>query len=187
MMDWQSVVVERRVAAILLILCFLVFVPGGLLFTQRAIWKVPAAQSDSHWMWERGWVIAAALINLLGFVLLEDLLRDAGDMIVARLALTVYLTATVLLVVAEGWLLNTHAMIYPQVAIYVVLAFLAQIAFGFSLLQSGIVPGWVGWATILWNLVFLVIMPIVSPGDIYFPVLHHVAPLLIGIALLLAR
>lgn len=183
----QSIWIERRVAAILLILCFFVFVPGGLLFTQRAIWQWPAAQSASHWFWERGWVILAALVNLLGFVLLEDLLRGAGDVILARLALALYLTGTILLVTAEASLLNNHQMVYPQVVIYVGLAFLAQVAFGVSLLQSGLVPGWVGWVTIVWNLVWLVVLPIVSPRDVYFPVLHHIAPLIIGVALWAAK
>ena len=51
-------------------------------------------------------------------------------------------------------------------------------------MQTGLVAAWAGWATILWNLGWLLIMLIIRPRDIYYPVLHHVAPLLIGIALL---
>jgi hypothetical protein len=32
--------------------------------------------------------------------------------------------------------------------------------------------------------VWLVALPVFTPRDVYFPVLHHAAPLLIGIALL---
>jgi hypothetical protein len=32
--------------------------------------------------------------------------------------------------------------------------------------------------------VWLVVLPVITPRDIYFPVLHHVMPLMIGIALL---
>jgi hypothetical protein len=71
--------------------------------------------------------------------------------------------------------------------LYVVLAFLAQAALGTSLLQTRLVAGWVGWATIIWNLGWLLVMFIVRPRDIYYPVLHHVAPLIIGIAFLTQR
>jgi hypothetical protein len=73
---------------------------------------------------------------------------------------------------------------YPHIVLHVVLAFLAQAAFGAALIQTGLVPSWVGWATIIWNLAWLICLPVTSPRDIYFPVLHHVAPLVIGIALL---
>jgi len=80
--------------------------------------------------------------------------------------------------------LHNREWVYPQIVFHVVLAFLAQAAFGAALLRTGLVAGWVGWATILWNLAWLVVLAIVSPRNMYFPVLHHVAPLLIGIALL---
>ena len=178
---------ERRFAAILLILCAIVFLVAGMLYTGRAIWKWPAAQTYSYLIWERGSVIAAALINLMGFVLLEGVLRGAGDTIIARPALAAYLVATAVLVAAEGSFLNSHEWVQPQIILYVVLAFLAQAAFGLALLRTGTVPAWVGWATIAWNLAWLVILPIASPKDMYYPVLHHVAPLLIGIVLLATR
>jgi hypothetical protein len=71
-----------------------------------------------------------------------------------------------------------------QFVFYVVLALLAQAAFGVSLLRTGLVAGWASWTTIAWNLVWLVVLPLASPGGMYYPALHHFAPLLIGIALL---
>jgi hypothetical protein len=53
-----------------------------------------------------------------------------------------------------------------------------------SLLQSRMIPSWIGWTTLVWNIAWLVALPVVSPTGIYFPVLHHVLPLVIGIALL---
>jgi hypothetical protein len=47
-----------------------------------------------------------------------------------------------------------------------------------------VLAAWLGWVTILWNLVWLVVLPVITPRDIYYPVLHHFAPLLIGTALL---
>jgi hypothetical protein len=177
---------ERRIAAILLIGCWVVFMVAGILYTGRAIWKWPAGQTQTHLVWERGLVIAAALINLMGFVALESLLHGAGDVVIGRLALSVTLIATAVLLTAEGSFLGSHNWVYPQIVIYVALAFLAQAAFGVALLRTGIVPGWAGWATIAWNLGWLAILPFASPKDIYYPALHHAAPLLIGIILLLS-
>jgi hypothetical protein len=90
----------------------------------------------------------------------------------------------VVVIVAETAYLGKRDWIYPQIVLYVVLGFLAQAALGASLLQTGLVAGWVGWFTIIWNLACLVLLLIFSPRNIYFPVLHHLAPLIIGIALL---
>jgi hypothetical protein len=120
----------------------------------------------------------------MGFVLLENMLRNAGDTVIARLAMVIYLISAAVLVVAETTFLYKGEWVYPQLVVHVVLAFLVQIAFGVSLLRTGLVAGWAGWAIIIWNLGWLVVLPIVTPRDIYFPVLHHVAPLIIGIALL---
>ena len=182
-MDAQTLLLERKLAGTLLIACFLVFTVGGLLYTGRAIWKWPAAQTGTYLLWERGWVIAAALVNVLGFVLLADLLHKAGDGLIAQPALILYAIGTAMLLAAEGAFLNDRRWIGPQVVLYVVLAYLAQAGFGVALLRTGLVPAWVAWATIAWNLGWLATFAVVRPDDIYYPVLHHVAPLLIGAAL----
>ncbi|MEZ4770192.1 MAG: hypothetical protein R2844_17420 [Caldilineales bacterium] len=184
-MDAQTLLLERRLAGFLLIGCFLVFVVGGLLYTGRAILKWPAAQTDTYLLWERGWVIAAALVNVLGFVVLADLLQNSGDLIIARLALTVYVIGTAVLLAAEGTFLHDRQWVTAQVVIYVALAFLVQAAFGVALLRTGIVPAWAAWLTIVWNLGWLALFAVLRPDDIYYPVLHHVAPVLIGVALLM--
>jgi len=178
---------ERQIAAILLILCFVVFAVGGILFMGRAMLKWPAAASPSYLIWERGFIIAAVLINLLGLGLLEGMLRDAGDSIFAKMGLTITVIAVAVLVGAEASIMSNREQPYAQIVIYVVLAFLAQAAFGVALLRTDVVAGWVGWATLIWNLAWLIVLPIVSSRDIYYPVLHHAAPLLIGIALLVKR
>ncbi len=174
----------RTMVASLLVLCFVVFGFGGVLYSGRALLKWPMAETASYLLWERGFVIAAVLATVLGLALLEDMLRAAGDSFLARMGIVAYLFAAVVVVVAETAYLGRRDWIYPQIVLYVVVAFLAQFAFGAALLQTGLVAGWVGWATIIWNVAWLVVLPIFSPRDIYYPVLHHVAPLIIGIALL---
>ena len=175
---------ERSIAASLLVLSFVVFGVGGILYTGRAIWKWPAGQTPRYLLWERGFVIAAVLATVLGLVLLEDMLNSAGDSGAARSGMVTYVFGAVVVVVAETTYLGSREWVYPQIVFYVVLAFLAQAAFGVALLQTDFTAGWVGWTAIIWNLAWLVFLPILSPRDIYFPVLHHVAPLIIGIALL---
>jgi len=95
-----------------------------------------------------------------------------------------YFFGAVLLVAAEAMRLPEGQASYPLIVVYVVLAFLGQAAIGGALLQSNLLPAWIGWTTVVWNVALLVILPIVTPGDIYFPVQHHLMPLLIGISLL---
>jgi hypothetical protein len=100
------------------------------------------------------------------------------------MALALYLIAACVLVVAEMAYLDNRTWVYPQIVAHVVLAFLAQAAFGTALLRTGLTASRTEWAAILWNIGLLVIMSIFYPRDIYFPWLHYVAPLMIGIALL---
>lgn len=174
----------RTISASLLVMSFFIFLMGGVLFAGRAFLNWQIEETSSHLRWERGFVITAVLATVLGLALLEHLLVAAGESVLARIGMVTYLFGAIVVVVAETAYLGKRDWIYPQIVLYVILAFLAQAAFGASLLQTGLVAGWVGWATILWNLGCLIIMLVVRPRDIYYPVLHHVAPLIIGIALL---
>lgn len=177
----------RTAAASLLIACFFVFTFGGVLFTGRAFLKWQIDETSSHMFWERGFVIGGVLATVLGLALLEEMLRAAGEPVLSRLGMAAYLFGAVIVVAAETAYVAKRDWIYPQIVLYVVLAFLAQAAFGAALLRTGLVAGWAGWATIFWNLGWLLVMLIIRPRDVYYPVLHHVAPLLVGIALLVQR
>ncbi|MCA9875581.1 MAG: hypothetical protein KC441_18045 [Anaerolineales bacterium] len=183
-MNAKEILSEPVVAGWLLILSAIVFVPSGLLFTGRVILKWPLAQAQSYLYWERGLVMTAVLVATLGFILLERLLEDAGDKIFSPLAMTIFLVGTVLVLVAESFGLKLQDYMYTPIVVSVILAFIGQAIFGASILRTGLLPGWVGWATVIWNLAWLVILPIARPQDMYYPWLHYVAPLVIGIALL---
>ena len=186
-MDLKVLTSQQIVCGWLLILSGVIFVPGGLLYTGRAILKWPAAQSQSYLYWERGLVMAAILDATLGLVLLERLLGAAGDQILTPIGLTIFLIGTVLVLTAETLSLGRQEMIYAPIVVFVVLAFLGQAAFGAAILRTGLLPAWVGWATIIWNLAWLVILPIARPQNMYYPWLHYVAPVIIGIMLLVGR
>lgn len=186
-MDGKSLVSGQVVAACLLILSGVLFVPGGLLFTGRAILKWPSAQSQNFLYWERGFIIAAILVATLGWVLLERLLETAGDMILAPAGMVIFLIGAVLCLAVESFSLNRQESAYAPIVVFVILVFLGEAAFGGSILRTGLLPAWVGWATVIWNLAWLVILPIARPQDMYYPWLFYAAPLVIGIMLFVGR
>ena len=183
-MDAKVIMSEQVVAGWLLILGGVIFLPAGMLYTGRAIWKWPAAQSQGYLYLERGLVMGAFLVATLGYVLLKQRLEGAGDSIVAPLAMTITLIATVLVLAAESFGLKLQDYLYAPIVVAVVLAFLGQAAFGVSILRTEYLPVWVGWAAVIWNLAWLIILPIARPQNMYYPWLHYGAPLIIGIALL---
>lgn len=178
---------ERTIAASLLVLTFMVFEIGGILFTGRTMLNWPIENRVFHMRWERSFVILPTILTVLGLVLLADLLRAAGDTFLAQLGMTTYLFGAVLVVSAETRLIDNGEWSYSQVVTFVVLALLSQAAFAVALLQTGLVPAWAGWATLIWNLGYLLIILIVRPREVYYPAIHCVAPLMIGIALLIQR
>lgn len=180
----QGLQTERSAAASLLIVCMIIFTVSGMLFTGRSFWKWQVAATPAYLRWERGFVIAAVLATALGLALLDDMLVAAGAGVLARIGMVTYLFGAVVVVVAETAYLSSGEWNSAQVVLYIVLAFLGQAIFGVALLQTGLVAAWAAWATIIWNLGWLLVMLIVRPREMYYPVLHHVAPLLIGIALL---
>ena len=68
--------------------------------------------------------------------------------------------------------------------IYAALGFLALAAYGVSLLQAGLLPAWVGWATLLFSVAMLIVLFI--QGD-NLPAFHYLPGVLIGVVLLIQR
>lgn len=183
-MTANNIILEQDAAGWLLILSGLLFLPGALLYTSRVIWKRTTGTNPVYRYWERGWVIAAVVVVVLGWGLLEKLLEAVGDSILAPSGWILLLLSAGLVLAAELYNLSQQAWLQPLIVVHVVLAFLSQAFFGASLLKTGLLPAWVGWATILWSLGMLIYLPVFKPRDIYYPWVHYVAPLMIGIGLL---
>ncbi len=176
----------ERTAGTLLILGSVAFLPGGMMFWVRGGTRGGTPPRPAYFVWERSFVMAAVVLTAIGFVLLDGHLQNTDGNVLARTGATAYLFAGILLVAAEALSLSQgFEKHYSLIVIYVVLAFLAQAAIGGSLLQAALLAEWIGWATILWNIAWLIALPLITPRDIYFPALHHFMPLLIGIASLL--
>jgi hypothetical protein len=184
-MESQSIYTTPRIAGVLLISCFFVFMVGGLMFWARNGMAGQPAPNFAYLALERGFVMAAAVVTAIGLLLFAAIVGEAhGALLPARLAAATYAVATALLLVGELGMLRSGRFPYAPIVAYVVLAFLAQAALGGILLRTGFLPSSIAWAAIAWNIAWLVVLPILTPSDIYFPVLHHVIPLLVGIALL---
>ena len=97
-----------------------------------------------------------------------------------------YLAGSIIGVVAETLELKSTA-VYPMIVVYVTLAFVSQAAIGCALAMSDLVPRWIGWATAVWNVAWLAFLVLATPWDVYFPVLHLIMPVFIGVALILRR
>jgi hypothetical protein len=174
-----------RAAGLFLVLGSAANVAGVLMFWIRGGASGGSPPSPAYYLWERSFIMAAVILTAIGFVLLEGQLQNTSSRVWARAGATAYLIAGILGIAAEALELTWRGQsFYPLIVVYVVLAFLAQLAIGGSLLQVGSVAAWLGWVTILWNIAWLVVLPLTTSRDIYFPVLHHVMPLLVGSALL---
>lgn len=174
----------ERVTGFVFVLGFVANLAGVLMFLSRGGIQGGAPPSHTYFVWERSFLLAAVVLTAIGLMLLEGRLQNTDGRVLARVGATAYLFGGILVVVAEALDLNPGQNTYALIVIYVVLALLAQATMGGSLLQAGLLPAWIGWVTIIWNIAWLVVLPVTSPRDIYFPVLHHVMPLVIGIALL---
>jgi len=146
---------SQRAAGALMVVAIIPLALGVFLFLSRNGVQGGAPRSTALFVWERGSILAAVVLTTLGLALFEAVLYETGGRVLARV-----------------------------IVVFVVLAFLGQAAIGGALLQSNLLPAWIGWTTVVWNVALLVVLPIVTPGDIYFPVQHHLMPLLIGISLL---
>ena len=179
-----------RAAGFFLVLGFVASLAGVLMFTIRGGAGGGAPPSHTFFVWERSFFMAAVILTAIGFVLLEGRLQlqNADGRALARTGATTYLIAASLLVTAEAFRMSVgdqfEKRAYALFVVYVVLAFLAQAAIGGALLRSRVVGASIGWVTIVWNLGLLVVLSVITPGDIYYPIAHQIMPLVIGGALL---
>jgi hypothetical protein len=150
------------------------------MFTARGRGGPPP--THGYFVWERSFIMAAVVLTAAGFALLAGCLRNSHGRALAGTGAILYLFGGVLVLAAEASGLSRETQLEPLVFSYAVLAFLAQAAIGVSLLQAGLMAAWVGWVTIVWNIGCLVVSLVT--GLFYIPFVHHVMPLVIGIALL---
>jgi hypothetical protein len=177
----------EHAAGIFLVLVAVATLPGFMMFWLRGGHRGGPPRSRTHFIVERSSIMSGAILAAIGFVLLAGAFQNAGG-VLAIIGATAYLFGAVLVVAGEALSLTVgYEKIYPITVIYVVMAFLAQAAVGGAVIQSGLLAASIGWATILWNIAWLIVLSLFSRRDMYYPILHYVMPLVMGIALLLSN
>ncbi len=161
------------------------------------------ADNAATWRWANIFMGTVAVATLAALTVLSTILEGEGERTLSRLGLLGWLLAAVLWTVFSAFraIISVRAaqqmvdtgtvpQYYEPLAewgfalfyIYAVVGFLALVAYGGSLLQVGLLPAWVGWATIVFSVAMLVLLLIM--GDT-LPAFHYFPPLLIGISLLM--
>jgi hypothetical protein len=182
--DWLT---YRWLSGLSLVLAFVTMMLGVLMFLSRVGAGGVRLNIHAPIVLERSLLMAAVVLTAIGFILLENVLSQSAVHGLARIGATLYLIATPILLTSEAIELAPGRGIYYLYVIYVVLALLAHAVIGFALFHTTDVPMWIGALTFLWGLGWLIALPIVSPRDMYYPILQHLMPLIIGIALLTTK
>ena len=169
-------------AAELFIIAFIPVLVGGVMFSGRKQLGWATAQSRRYLYWERSFWIAGFVLLIAGFSVFAGLVQAEGENVLSRLALTGFLLGTVLIIVAEVYSLDTQGWLSYTVRLSVTLLLISQAVFGWAVLQIDLLPQWVGWATVIWNLACLV-LPL-RAKDPYFPAIHFILPLIAGVLLI---
>jgi len=68
-----------------------------------------------------------------------------------------------------------------MVRLSVILLLLSEAVLGGAVTQVQLLPQWVGWVTIIWNIGWFILC--VRAKDPYFPAIHYIMPLVVGIIL----
>jgi hypothetical protein len=119
----------------------------------------------------------------LGVAVLESALHQTVRTVLGRLAATSFLIAAVLAIIAESSFLTRGTGQTALVVVMVMALLFAEAILGWSLIGSGVASSWIGWVVLFWNLGWLAVLVGWVPDDLYYPILHFLPLLLIGIGL----
>ena len=164
------------------------------------------------WRWASAWIVAATVLNVLGFGLLSVLLRDVGGHLLGEAAQLVFLVGALLWIVVMAFRMGVEPIAAEALAraetvpdwfepvqawamrlslIYMVLGYVATAIVGWGLLQTAMLPAWLGWLSLGLGIggALSLIFTIPRYADFEFsvafiPLWLHVIPLILGITLL---
>lgn len=182
-MNKQITLVISRIAGFVLVLGSSACIIG---VTMYSINRFGPNRGFLFHAWERGFIVTAVILSAIGFLVLADAFADPNERALAKIGAAGYFFAAILLVAGEtlaftiGW-----EKVSALIGVYVFMAFLSTAFIGAALVKSQMIFAWIGWITIIWNLgwpLAFLIAGMVNAS--YFPILHHIVPFVIGIALL---
>jgi hypothetical protein len=176
----------RRVSGLLLLLAFVLNLGGVVMYAAGTEYGW-IGETPTYYAWERALFMSSYVAAALGAAALEPALAEAGASILGRLAAVAFPMAASVALVMEAVSIDgakfrpgSHALIL----VAVLLLFGAEVLLGAAVLASRLVPAWVGWAAVVWNVAWPAILPILSPADPYYPILHAIPLLMISIPLI---
>ncbi len=159
------------------------------------------------WRWVNSCFATGIVLTAFGLTALRSLLKSAGDSFFSDLGLVSFLIGTVL------WLFlftfNLSMVVWAaretadngqvpatfdiwlqwmelQVIIYMVFAYLSIVGYGAASLNTGLLPDWASWVSIIVGLVGAASVILGGSGPA-IPLFIHIVPVLIGVLLLLKR
>ena len=139
------------------------------------VWSAPLpeylkliAAHRSAWLWTNGGIVAGVLLTAGGLGGLTALLREAGEDLLGQTGLLLFGMGATFWIVELAfrlsvtlWAAETAASSAPPALfeplhrwmgtlffVYMVLAYLATALYGGALLQTGLLPTWLGWVTL---------------------------------------
>ena len=173
----------RRVSSLLLLVAFVLNLGGVVLYSAGTTYGW-VGETPIYHAWERALFMGSYVAAALGTVVLQPALGEASAAILGRLAATAFPMAASVALVMEAVAWDEPAAPPTLVVVAVLLLFGAGALLGAAILASRLVPAWVGWTAVVWNVAWPAILPFVSPGDPYYPVLHAIPLLLIAVPLI---
>lgn len=172
----------RRVSGLLLLLAFVLNLGGVVMYAAGTQYGL-VVETRTYHAWERALLMSSYVAAALGTALLEPALAEAGAAILGRLAAVAFPMAATVALVMEAVTINAPEP-YALIVVAVLLLFGAEVLLGAAVLVSRLVPAWVGWVAVVWNVAWPAILLVVSPGDPSYPILHVIPLLMIGIPLI---
>jgi hypothetical protein len=173
---------RRRVSGLLLLIAFVLNLGGCVMYAVATQYGW-VGETPTYHAWERALFMSSYVAAALGTAVLEPALAEAGAAILGQLAAIAFPMAASVALVMEAISID-GAEPYALIVVAVLLLFGAELLLGASVLASRLVPTWVGWAAVAWNVAWPAILPILSPGDPYYPILYAIPLVMISIPLI---
>ena len=166
-------------AKLLFLLTFLFGLAGIILFNGRE-----NAGSFDYFELERVLILASWLMAVAGAALLVGVgsrLRRPALLVTGAVLLAI---GALMAAIAELSLLTREFRVASVWGMaFASLLFVGGALTGSGLLSNRLVPSWIAWTVTGWNILLWVALLVVSREDMYYPGLHYIPLLLIGISI----
>lgn len=182
----------------------------------RQVWSDPVpivGKDPAAWRWANNAFTTSGILTLLGLGLLAFFLYEDGSRILAPVSGLLFGIATVFWLAFSAFRKRVTAWAgkrYLEEAsepaayeplgafasemgkLYMLLGYLATAALGVALLQTGLLPAWIGWVSVVLGAAGAIVMLVGRPSPDWadetyaeIPFWLQIAPLLMGVALIL--